>query len=115
MALFVSQDKSDHLVPLAAQSVTILNDLRPLTGNGKYVFPGRDPKKADEGAAVNARSRMAMIRKPKLPATAFRAMARRSCTKIGNEAGVIELSLLIGGRCAGHRYNRTKFLKERRA
>ena len=28
-----------HLVPLSAQSVAILRDLKPLTGSGQYVFP----------------------------------------------------------------------------
>jgi len=29
-----------HLVPLARQAVVILEDLKPLTSRGKYVFPG---------------------------------------------------------------------------
>jgi len=28
-----------HIVPLAAQAVSILRDLRPLTGDGEFVFP----------------------------------------------------------------------------
>ncbi len=37
------EDEWDHAVPLAAQSVEILQAVRPLTGNGPYVFPnGRD-------------------------------------------------------------------------
>lgn len=31
--------KADDIVPLATQAVTILRELRPLTGHGCYVFP----------------------------------------------------------------------------
>lgn len=29
-----------HPVPLPSQAVALLRDLQPLTGHGKYVFPG---------------------------------------------------------------------------
>lgn len=51
---FVTKTKSEHLVPLAKQAVAILLELQPLTGNGKFVFPGRDPKKPMSDAALNA-------------------------------------------------------------
>ena len=43
-----------HLVPLAPQALAILQDLHPLTGQGRHVFAGRDPKKCMSDAAVNA-------------------------------------------------------------
>ena len=30
-----------HMVPLSAESITVLADLRPISGDGEYVFPGR--------------------------------------------------------------------------
>ncbi|MCP9267598.1 tyrosine-type recombinase/integrase [Xenorhabdus sp. XENO-1] len=30
-----------HIVPLSTQSIEILEQLKPITGNGKYLFPGR--------------------------------------------------------------------------
>jgi integrase len=36
----VTKTKTLHIVPLCKQSVQILTDLKPLTGYGKYVFPG---------------------------------------------------------------------------
>lgn len=33
-----------HLVPLPSQAVTLLNALHPLTGRGRYVFPGRNDR-----------------------------------------------------------------------
>src|SRR5207248_7346374 len=31
--------KSEHLVPLSRQALSILEELRPLTGNSEFVFP----------------------------------------------------------------------------
>jgi hypothetical protein len=36
----VTKTKTEHLVPLAPQAVAILRELHPLTGSGRYVFPG---------------------------------------------------------------------------
>lgn len=33
--------RKEHLVPLSAQAVELLRTLKPLTGSGRYVFPGR--------------------------------------------------------------------------
>ena len=41
----VSKIDTEHIVPLAQQSVAILSELYPLTGRGRYVFPSaRNPK-----------------------------------------------------------------------
>ena len=37
-----SKTKSEHLVPLASQAVSILRELHALTGHGRFVFFGRD-------------------------------------------------------------------------
>jgi integrase len=34
-----SKTKTQHIVPLATQVITILRELHPLTGHGRYVFP----------------------------------------------------------------------------
>lgn len=114
----VSKTKSDHLVPLAAQTVAILQDLHPLTGNGKYVFPGRDPKKPMSDAAVNAAlRRMGYDTKTEITGHGFRAMARTILhQELGVKPEVIEHQLAHRVPDAlGTAYNRTKFLKERRA
>ena len=115
---FVSKTKSDHLVPLAAQAVAILQDLHPLTGHGKYVFPGRDPKKPMSDAAVNAAlRRMGYDTKTEITGHGFRAMARTILhQELGVKPEVIEHQLAHRVPDAlGTAYNRTKFLKERRA
>jgi integrase len=44
-----------HVVPLAPQALTILNELHPLTGHGRYVFPSlRTGERAMSDNTVNA-------------------------------------------------------------
>jgi len=57
--------------------VAILHELYALTGAGRHVFPGRDPKKAMSEAAVNAAlRRMGYDTKTQITGHGFRAMAR---------------------------------------
>ncbi|HEM8703418.1 MULTISPECIES: tyrosine-type recombinase/integrase [Enterobacter] len=43
-----------HLVPLSAQALDLLNELKIMTGNYRYVFPGRnDPNKPMSEASIN--------------------------------------------------------------
>jgi integrase len=35
----VPKTNTPHIVPLSRQALAILQEIRPLTGNGKYVFP----------------------------------------------------------------------------
>jgi integrase len=115
---FVTKTKSEHLVPLAKQAVAILQELQPLTGGGKYVFPGRDPKKPMSDAALNAAlRRMGYDTKTEITGHGFRAMARTILhQELGVKPEVIEHQLAHRVPDAlGTAYNRTKFLKERRA
>ncbi len=36
---FVTKTEVQHIVPLSSQAIAILEAIRPLTGNGRYVFP----------------------------------------------------------------------------
>lgn len=114
---FVTKTKSEHLVPLAKQAVAILQELQPLTGGGKFVFPGRDPKKPMSDAALNAAlRRMGYDTKTEITGHGFRAMARTILhQELGVKPEVIEHQLAHRVPDAlGTAYNRTKFLKERR-
>lgn len=114
---YVTKTKSDHSVPLATQAITILKDLHPLTGHGRYVFPGRDPQKAMSEAAVNAAlRRMGYDTKTEITGHGFRAMARTILAEeLQQKPEVIEHQLAHKVPDAlGTAYNRTKFLKERK-
>lgn len=51
----VTKTKTEHIVPLSSQAVTILRDLHKLTGHRHHVFPGgQDPRKPMSEAAINA-------------------------------------------------------------
>lgn len=114
---FVTKTKIEHVVPLASQAVAILRELHPLTGHGRYVFPGRDPKKSMSEAAVNAAlRRMGYDTKTEITGHGFRAMARTILhEELHIAPEVIEHQLAHKVPDAlGTAYNRTKFLKERR-
>lgn len=114
----VTKTKTEHLVPLASQAIATLRDLHALTGQRLHVFPGRDPHKSMSDAAVNAAlRRMGYDTKTEITGHGFRAMAR---TILHQELGVAPevIEHQLAHRVAdnlGTAYNRTKFLKERRA
>ncbi|MEW8989403.1 MAG: integrase arm-type DNA-binding domain-containing protein [Klebsiella aerogenes] len=46
--------RRSHLVPLSAQALDLLNELKIMTGNYRYVFPGRnDPNRPMSEASIN--------------------------------------------------------------
>ena len=113
----VTKTKTDHLVPLASQVVSILRELHPLTGHRAHVFPGRDPRKSMSDAAVNAAlRRMGYDTKTEITGHGFRAMARTILQEeLGVSPYVIEHQLAHRvPDTLGAAYNRTKLLKERR-
>jgi integrase len=107
-----------HLVPLASQAIAILQELQPLTGRGSHVFAGRDPKKPMSNSAVNAAlRRMGYDTKTEMTGHGFRAMARTILhEELGVDRDVIEHQLAhTVADSLGTAYNRTKFIKGRRA
>ena len=117
----VSKTKTDHVVPLSTQAVAILRDLQPLTGHlaGGYVFPGgRSNLRPLSNAAINAAlRRLGIDTKTELTGHGWRAAARTLLhERLGYDPHVIEHQLAHAVPDAlGTSYNRTKFLKERRA
>ena len=114
-----SKTKTDHLVPLSRQAVEIFRELHPLTGHLRFVFPGgRDHHRAMSEAAVNAAlRRMGYDTKTEITGHGFRAMARTILAEeLHIKPEVIEHQLAHRVPDAlGTAYNRTKFLKERKA
>jgi len=114
----VTKTKTEHLVPLAPQAVAILRELHALTGHGHYVFPGRDPQLPMSDAAINAAlRRMGYNTKTEITGHGFRAMARTILhEELHQKPEVIEHQLAHQvADTLGTAYNRTKFLKERKA
>jgi integrase len=115
---FVTKTKTEHQVPLSRQAVNILRELHALSGHGRYVFPGRDPKKPMSEAAVNAAlRRMGYDTKTEITGHGFRAMARTILhEQLSVDPHVIEHQLAHKVPDAlGTAYNRTKFIEQRKS
>ncbi len=116
---FINKTKTEHLVPLSSQAVAVLKELHTLTGHGRFVFPGaRGNARPMSEAAVNAAlRRMGFDTKTEISGHGFRAMARTILhEELHVKPEVIEHQLAHSVPDAlGTAYNRTKFLKERKA
>jgi integrase len=106
-----------HLVPLSPQAVAILRDLYPLTGAGRYVFPGaRIAKRPLSNMTGNAALRRMGYNQDTMTMHGFRAMARTIMDEVlGYRVEIIEHQLAHAVKDAnGNSYNRTSFLPQRR-
>jgi integrase len=106
-----------HLVPLARQSLAILEGIRPLTGGGRYVFPSpRTPKRPMSSNGVLSALRRMGFEKDEMSGHGFRAMARTILDEVLQvRPDFIEHQLAHAVRDPlGRAYNRTKHLEERR-
>lgn len=106
-----------HLVPLAPQAVQILEDLRPLTGHGCFVFPSllTGERPMSENTLRSALRRMGYSNDEMTP-HGFRAMARTIMVeKLGVHPDVIEAQLAHGkSGPLGMAYDRAEFMAQRR-
>lgn len=105
-----------HTVPLSRQALTILEEIMPLTGRGKYVLPSvRTTTRPISDMAINAALRRMGYTKEEMTGHGFRSMASSLLHEAGWDSNLIELQL-------AHRdtntvraiYNRSERLDERR-
>lgn len=111
------KSRKPHIVPLSRQVLEILNELRPLTGSGVYVFQGRRPGKPLSDNTINKALRsMGYSTKEEITAHGFRAMARTVLDEeLGFRVDWIEHQLAHAVRDPnGRAYNRTAHLEGRR-
>jgi integrase len=112
-----TKTKTEHVVPLSSQAVSLLKELHAKTGQGAYVFPGRDPKKPMSDAAVNAAlRRLGFDTRTEITGHGVRAMARTLLhEQLGFAPEIVEHQLAHRvPDSLGRAYNRTRFLKQRR-
>jgi len=115
---FVSKTDVQHIVPLSAQAVAILQELHPLTGHGRYVFPCERAPRGDRCMSentLNAALKRLGYGKDEMTAHGFRAMARTILDEVlGFRPDFIEHQLAHAVRDPnGRAYNRTAHLPER--
>jgi integrase len=74
----VTKTQTPHIVPLSKQAIKILEELRPLTGHGRFVFPSaRTPNgsRAMSDVALLAALRRMGVGKEEMTVHGFRALA----------------------------------------
>lgn len=106
-----------HLVPLCRQALEVLRELHPLTGHGRFVFPGeRSHQRPMSENSVNAALRRMGYPQNEMTGHGFRAMARTLIDEVlGIRPDFIEHQLAHAVKDPnGRAYNRTAHLVERR-
>lgn len=105
-----------HIVPLCSQVITLLLQLKELTGDGEYLFPSQHRRKnpvISENTINNILHKMGY--KDKLVGHGFRALASTTLNEHGFRPDVIERQLAHAERNKVRAaYNRAEYLKERR-
>ena len=106
-----------HMVPLSRQAITILRELHPLTGHGRYLFPSprTGERPMSDNGVLSALRRMGFP-SDEMTGHGFRAMARTLLAeRLNVDEAVIEAQLAHAVKDSlGRAYNRTEFLEQRR-
>ena len=115
---FITKTDVQHIVPLSSQAIKILEELRPLTGHGRYVFSSeRTPsgERCMSENTLNAALKRLGYGKDVMTAHGFRAMARTILDEVLNvRVDFIEHQLAHAVKDPnGRAYNRTAHLPER--
>lgn len=108
--------KTVHIVPLSKQALSILNELHPLTGDGKYVFPGliNVDRPMSDNTVTSALRRLGYT-SDEMTAHGFRSMACTLLNEHGWNRDAIERQLAHAERSnVRAAYNYAEYLPERR-
>lgn len=109
--------KAAHIVPLSDQVIAVLEELKPLTGNGHYLFPSlRSTARPMSDNTVNAAFKRMGFDGDTIVGHGLRATARTLIHEVlGFTPDAIEAQLahIVPDRL-GRAYNRTAHLAERR-
>jgi len=113
---FINKTKTEHIVPLSTQAVTLLSALKTISSNSEYVFPSiRSNQRTMSENTINTALRRLGYTSEQICGHGFRAMARTILDeKLGYPIEVIEMQLAHAVKDAnGRAYNRTKYLEQR--
>ncbi|MEW6489347.1 MAG: integrase arm-type DNA-binding domain-containing protein [Thermodesulfobacteriota bacterium] len=110
------KSRAPHLVPLSRQALDVLRELHPLTGAGRYLFPGaRSSSRPMSENTVNAALRRLGYAKDEMTGHGFRSMASTLLNEQGWHRDAIERQLAHGERDSVRAaYNYAEHLAERR-
>ncbi|ELY5851573.1 integrase domain-containing protein [Cronobacter malonaticus] len=106
--------KREHIVPLSAQALEILDIMKPLSGHREYVFPSRNnPKQPMNSQTANAALKRIGFG-AKLVAHGLRSIASTAMNEAGMNPDVVEAALAHSDKNEVRRaYNRSTYLKPR--
>lgn len=107
--------REQHIVPLSTQAITLLQELKAYTGNGKYVFPSvRTSKRPmSENTVLGALRRLGYTT-DEMTGHGFRSMASTLLNEQGWNRDAIERQLAHGERNnVRAAYNYAQYLPER--
>ncbi|CAG0994372.1 Prophage integrase IntA [Methylophilaceae bacterium] len=109
--------REPHTVPLSRQALAVLAELRPLTGHGEHLFPGRNR----EGSIISENTVLKVIErlgyKGRMTGHGFRSIASTYLNGVGMiRPDVIEAQLAhADGNATRAAYNRADYMEYRRA
>ncbi len=105
-----------HIVPLSTQALAILEELKPLTGSGKYLFPGvNNPQRPMSDNTITCALRRLGYTSDEMTGHGFRAMASTLLNEQGWNRDAIERQLAHGERNKIRAaYNYAEYLPERK-
>lgn len=114
----VGRTKTEHIVPLSAQAVAIIETMRPYSGRGIYVFPdARTHERPMSENAINAALRnLGYDTQEDITGHGFRAIAQTlGEQELGLDPKNIERQLAHAvAKPLGTTYERAQFLKDRK-
>ncbi len=108
--------RQPHIVPLSKQAFSIIKDLQPLTGNGKYLFPSiRSAARPMSENTVNGALRRLGYTKEELTGHGFRSMASTLLHEMQWPSQIVERQLAHkDSNSVRDIYNYAEYLNERR-
>ena len=108
--------RSPHIVPLARQALEVIDEIKPLTGDGRLLFPGVLSKERPmSDNTVNAALRRLGYTRDEMTGHGFRSMASTLLNEQGWNRDAIERQLAHSERDAVRAaYNYAEHLPERR-
>ena len=110
------KSRQKHLVPLSRQAVDVLEELQPITGEGRYIFPSGHAKgrPMSENAVLTALRRMGYT-KEEMTGHGFRSMASTNLYELGWRSELVETQLAHKDRnVVRAAYNHAEYIDERR-
>jgi integrase len=112
----VHKTRTEHIVPLSRQAVTLLSALKTISNHSPYVFPSiRSNQRTMSENTINAALRRLGYTSEQMCGHGFRAMARTILDEVLDyPIEVIEMQLAHAVKDAnGRAYNRTKYREQR--